>query len=1709
MVSGGDPDTIIVKVLSGGSSYATFIHGENIKVGSTTVAKIQDSGTLGKCMTFTIQSGLLYLNNNFVYYDKQTIAVDKYSNTSSKKIGFIVNESIITSDEDSTLLDNAQGTYNYAAPGADRYKIDLVLAAKELSDTSLNFTEINRVDAGELVKKSITSTYSILGEELARRTMDESGNYTVREWPIQISNSTETTPNADNFTAALDPGKGYIKGFEFSTDNQRFLHIPRARRAKEIRSITSSDVNATYGNYVNVSNVKDKFDSTALVEVDLHNVLKDNAVSTSKIGTAKVRFFRYSGTGTIGVKTGATRAIYRMYLFSVTMNSGKFFRDVKSILIGTTAGATGASSANIDILSKEGGVDSTSITVSSGLTSGTTYIITSVGTTTDWNAAAGTSAVTYTVGSMFTAVSNYSTGNGTVITKGGSTYLSGSDSPELVFRVSNQYVESVTRTNYQIQRTYARTFSGGGTNTVSIDTVAITNGYERFIGTAGANQNDDSTIKPNYHMVITTLNNAGSTGFVVGDIIPFNSGSGRTLALSSPATEATIQTATFNINDSSFQAVVSIIATLNVNNKQARIKTLSAYQKLTIAQAAINKTLGSRDSIAASDIQKGSVRIWASSSSPTGVGTDGTITGGGTVTEVTSSYTVDDGQRAELYDHGSIILKGTATSANFLTIAYKNFSESSATGYLSKNSYNSIPYGSIPTFIDPATNITYNLRDCIDFRPRRQDGATTLQYTEALNPLGTFGLDYNYYLGRVDKIIVSQDGRFVWKEGVPDAYPVAPSDDVSGGMTIYALVVPPYTSDVGDISIKYVDNKRYTMRDIGKLDKRIQNLEYYTQLSLLEKQAKDQSIVDNSNPLSAFEKFKNGFVVDPFTTQDIFVQTSGTWANRRWSWWTSWFNGSNTWSNGNVNNTNYNTNSIADITNSDFTAAIDPVAQEMRAPFTISFLGFNAPTLTNTAVDPNLTYVKKGDYITLPYTETTAIDQPKASGWMNINPFNVIKYNGTMILNPPFDQWVDTVNLPAVNRVVDTFVPDAADKTVKVIVEGGNGGDRIWRTTSSTTSFDTNVVGSSTQSLGSNVVDVQYVPYIRQSTVIGRVTGLKPNVRVYPFIELTRIDSSVKPLPMVTITPTNNTNPTFISATPGNYENVTFKNSGGTAVATADVAFYSAPIAANAAQRYIWVFNVTGTIPTSGTVVRTSATSTSIATINALTYGSSTGGTALTPNEFGTLLYQFDIPANTYKTGERTIRLSDIESTETNFADLAESLAAATYTATGITQYKQEEILTTRALQKQKVTTETGYWYDPLAQSFMIDSRAYPQGMHITSIDAYFKTKSTSGVPVTMEIRRMTDSGVPEFTRSLPLAEVTLNPEQVSLPATTLDNATPVATTFTFPTPIYLPPGDFAIVLWSNTQDYNVFTAETGSFSVTDGALIDKQPYMGSLFKSQNGSTWTPVQEQDLMFKIKRAVFSASSQAVFEINPTSLTDYQTVFINAAMIAPPKTSISWEARAISSTGTLGSYTPINVNRDIDYLELKKIAAKSGNDASLTIRATLTTENTQVSPVIDSAALSCVVAKNTINDIDAITGETSKIGGTALARYITKSINLASGFESNNICVTLNAYKPAGTSIKVYYKTLASEKTTPISDESWVEMTLQTSVSNSSSIFDYKEHRFFPVGAYNAYGVSQANPISPAFNAFQIKVVLTSNSIALTPKVRDFRAIALDS
>jgi hypothetical protein len=142
--------------------------------------------------------------------------------------------------------------------------------------------------------------------------------------------------------------------------------------------------------------------------------------------------------------------------------------------------------------------------------------------------------------------------------------------------------------------------------------------------------------------------------------------------------------------------------------------------------------------------------------------------------------------------------------------------------------------------------------------------------------------------------------------------------------------------------------------------------------------------------------------------------------------------------------------------------------------------------------------------------------------------------------------------------------------------------------------------------------------------------------------------------------------------------------------------------------------------------------------------------------------------------------------------------------------------------------------------------------------------------PLTVELRTI-DLGLPTGQLVSLEAQVVLDPSQVK----TSDDAS-VATRVTFSAPIpVLPETEYALVLLAPTSDrYNAWIAKLGEKTVNtkelsgpDQLQYTKQYGAGSLFKSQNGSTWTPTQFEDLKFRVNRCEFISKEGTATFYNP--------------------------------------------------------------------------------------------------------------------------------------------------------------------------------------------------------------------------------------------------
>ena len=278
----------------------------------------------------------------------------------------------------------------------------------------------------------------------------------------------------------------------------------------------------------------------------------------------------------------------------------------------------------------------------------------------------------------------------------------------------------------------------------------------------------------------------------------------------------------------------------------------------------------------------------------------------------------------------------------------------------------------------------------------------------------------------------------------------------------------------------------------------------------------------------------------------------------------------------------------------------------------------------------------------------------------------------------------------------------------------------------------------------------------------------------------------------------------------------------------------------------------------------------------------------------GTLIASLFIPdynlasAPSFTTGTKTFVLST-SPTNATISGTTDSTGEARYTAAGTLQNVEETTLRIRNATVERInlseertltssntdtvastlftnrsTTQTR-WVDPLAQSFEVVEET---GVFVTKCDIYFRTKDTSGLPVTLQVRTM-QTGLPTQT-ILPFGEVILEPSQVR----TSDNGiTP--TTFTFPSPVYLEGGNsYCVVLLSASNEYTVAISRMGEEDVTtlnlaesEKIIVSQQPLLGSLFKSQNGATWDPSQLEDLKMDLYRASFVTEPTTVRFYNP--------------------------------------------------------------------------------------------------------------------------------------------------------------------------------------------------------------------------------------------------
>lgn len=297
---------------------------------------------IGTGYGITVGDGVVYQKGFFSRVARQFEIVNKYSNTSfDKSVGFFTEEDIVDSNEDTTLLDNATGTYNFSAPGADRMKLTprLTVLDKTEADANTEFLPIAEFADGRLYQTKADTQYNVINQQIAQRTFEESGNYTIDQFLTKTKDSSLIANTANSFSVVVDPGKAYINGYKIQTIDNFTTSVDKGT---DTIADTSAKVKLGLGSFINVDELGGVWDFDLGVQVDLYDTAANYltggggtiSAAGTKIGIARIRSVVYD-SGNIGSSTGK----YRMYMFDIKMDQGAAFADVKSVHYSAGDGA--------------------------------------------------------------------------------------------------------------------------------------------------------------------------------------------------------------------------------------------------------------------------------------------------------------------------------------------------------------------------------------------------------------------------------------------------------------------------------------------------------------------------------------------------------------------------------------------------------------------------------------------------------------------------------------------------------------------------------------------------------------------------------------------------------------------------------------------------------------------------------------------------------------------------------------------------------------------------------------------------------------------------------------------------------------------------------------------------------------------------------------------------------------------------------------------------------------------------------------------------------------------------------------------------------------------------------------------------------------------------------------------------------------------------
>jgi len=1111
-------------------------------------------------------------------------------------------------------------------------------------------------------------------------------------------------------------------------------------------------------------------------------------------------------------------------------------------------------------------------------------------------------------------------------------------------------------------------------------------------------------------------------------------------------------------------------------------------------------------------------------------------------TDVSSKFYLDNGQRDNYYGIGRMVLGASQTApvGNVFT-RFEYFAHSSVGDFFNKTSYDGqIDYSDIPNHKLADGSVTA-LRNVFDFRPRQDDtgagySAATARVNELPQNTDLITADASYYMPRRDYLILKDNNELEYLEGVSSTNPIFP-DIPKDAMGLYSVSINAYTLDATEASINYIENKRYTMRDIGRLEKRVDKVEEYAVLSMLDLEASTIDVLDSSG----LNRTKSGFLTDNFTNHLTSDMSSG-----------------------------------------EYKASMDITEGVLRP----SFREKNIKLIYDSDLSSNT--IVKGDNVYVKYDEILFLNQPQASGTENVNPFNLVNFIGTMVLSPSTDEWKDVVTNPVViNGGAAEFVNSEQRGNTGLITGSTNpafdslnvldpsrfittfervdpnwrqwdwgwwgsqglidNAGRIGRTSSYQSNTFLNSMGINSIS-GSLKNDFQYalkriavdlrssetsrttstvtIPFIRSRRVRFKAEGLLPNSRHFPFFDGKDVSDWVR---------------------------------GG----------ISAP--SETFQRF-------STLPTEN--------------VSRVLTSHPGGSTTLTSDANGKIEGSFFIPNNAnnrFATGIREFALFDISIPNTAEAS---SQAAAEYTAIGVEERTTITVSRTVALRRYEPIAQS-FYVDTISGAYITKIRAY-----FSSKDASIPVQCqirpmVNGYPSATEAVRngikflypgdvnisSDGTAVTDFELDSPIyldpqteyavvflsqcnsynvfiatlgdfvlgsteVKITKQPSMGSfyksqngsvwepsqlqdlkyqVYSADFDTAGGFAVLENADVPIRLLPAD-PVLLDSGSSSVRIIHPNHGMFvnDIVNIAGLDSSGTIGGILGTSIMGARTITSQDVTGYR-----FAGDSSAISDARgggDTAIASenmlMDVVIPSIETFIPNSTNTSLSAKFLTGKSYAGSETPYSKDTSYDtYLNKlsdyhfdapRVIASPSietselgGGVRSASVKIDMVTGNSAVSPMIHMNRASLTTISNMIdNPIGSPTtgynvpltyvDETHHSSGAAASKYVTVPVSLSE--DAVGLKVILAATRPNAANFDVYYKAIDEGE---LSTTDWVLAVLDNIVqSDENNVF--REYRY-TIGGPGGY-------LSP-FTTFQIKIVMKSSNSSKVPMFRDLRVIAL--